>query len=71
MRFVSVDGPYSEAGPWSDWEEYPVWYVAVCDEDGEPVGKTYTCRSRDRALDLGEMMARDRRLELVNEAGFA
>ena len=63
---VMVEGPDSELN--HDFDEIPVWYVFAADDDGEEVGKVYRFRSFDAAVDLGVKMARDRRLELVNDA---
>ena len=68
-KYIFVDGPHSNATARSDWDEFPEWYVGVADNDGEPIGKTYTCHSLDAAVGLGRKMANDRNLELVNEAG--
>ncbi len=43
-------------------DEYRTWSVFEADEDGDPVGKSYTTRSRDHAHDLALKMARDRHL---------
>jgi hypothetical protein len=58
------------AGPDPDFDgtdEIPVWYVAIEDDDGDPVGKTYTLRSRAAAVALAVKMARDRGLDIVND----
>lgn len=57
----------------TDWDTYlddevHVWHVYVGDDDGEPIGTTYTVRrGRESAIELGERMARDRHLELVTD----
>lgn len=66
---VICDGPYAEQDKWGD--EFPTWVVAVSDEDGEPVGKTYTCFSFEKAQGLARNIARDRKLEFVNDASPA
>jgi len=66
---VIADGPYAEANRYGD--EFPVWYVYVADDDGEALGKVYTCKTQSRAQGLAAAIARDRRLEYVNEAGPA
>jgi hypothetical protein len=68
VQFVYVDGPYSNANAYSDWDEFPEWVVCVCDENCEPLSKVFYCRSYDSAIELGEKMARDRGLELQDDA---
>lgn len=51
--------------------EYPEWYVFAGDDDGEPVGRSYTCRSFEGAVQLARNMARDRRLPLELDASPA
>ena len=68
-RYVSVDGPYSDFN--RDGDEVPEWTVCIADDDGEPVGRIYRCRSLTTARQLGDRMARDRRMELVDEASPA
>jgi hypothetical protein len=57
---------------WSDvyqnryGDEYLKHHVGVCD-DGGPTGKVYNCASREKAITLGERMAKDRGLEFVND----
>lgn len=46
-------------------DEVLVFAVYAGDDDAEPIGPVYNCRSESAAWDLGEKMARDRRLELV------
>jgi hypothetical protein len=64
--YVVFDGPFSEPDQWGD--EFPVWFVFVADDDGEPTGKTYKVFSFDKALSLAERIAADRKLELEVEA---
>lgn len=68
-RFVVADGPYPRQA-W-DGEEEPYWVVFVANEWGDPVGKVYECASRQRAIELGARMAKDRGLPFENEAGAA
>jgi hypothetical protein len=68
---VVVDGPYANANAASDWDEFPEWTVSAVDDEGTDIGKIYRVRSYNRAVNLGEKIARDRRLELVNEAAPA
>ncbi len=65
-RGVFFDGPQSDQD--QEGEEIPVWFVYVGDEEAEPVGKTYTCLSFNQAEALAQRMAKDRRLELIQEA---
>lgn len=51
--------------------EYPEWYVYAGDDEAEPVGKSYTCRSYEGAVTLAHKMAKDRRLPLEMEASRA
>lgn len=48
-------------------DEYRTWHVAVTDQDFEPIGKIYNCSTRNVALNLGEKMSKDRKLEFVND----
>jgi hypothetical protein len=59
--FVTDDVDYDR---YAD-DEARIWTVCLGDDDGEAIGKIYTCWTRGRALELGERMARDRGLELV------
>ena len=68
QRTVLVEGPQS-GGFNRDGDEFPEWTVAIVDEDGETVGKFYRVRSYAGAIDLGQKMARDRRLPLDIDAG--
>jgi hypothetical protein len=68
-KAISVIGPEPKQNRYGD--EYPVWVVGPIDNDGEPVGKQYEVTNRERAISLGQKMAADRRLEFVNEAGYA
>ena len=43
-------------------DEYRVWSVFEADEDGEPVGKVYTDRTREAAHDLALSLSRERGL---------
>ena len=57
---VFFDGPQSD--------QIPLWVVYVGDEDANPVGKVYHSHDFKAAEQLAQDMARDRRLELINEA---
>jgi hypothetical protein len=65
-RGVFFDGPRPDQG--EDGEEVPVWVVFIGDEDAEPVGTVYRCRSFALGEGLARRMAKDRRLELIQEA---
>jgi len=65
-RGVFFDGPQSDQN--QDGDEIPVWVVYVGDEDANPVGKVYHSHDFKAAEQLAQDMARDRRLELINEA---
>ena len=65
-RGVFFDGPEPQQN--ADGDEIPTWSVYVGDEEAEPTGTVYTCFSFSFALDLANRMARDRRLELIQDA---
>ena len=65
-RGVFFEGP--ESAQDHEGEEIPVWYVFVGDKDAEPVGKVYHCYSFAPAQSLAQRMAKDRKLELIQEA---
>ena len=56
---VVATGPEPD---FNGYDEVPVWTVAIEDDDGEPVGKVYTTRSREGARALMDRLAHDRRL---------
>ena len=64
-RGVFFDGPQSDRN--DDGDEIPLWVVYVGDEDANPVGKIYHSHDFKAAEQLARNMARDRRLELINE----
>ncbi len=66
--FVMIDGPFSAANKNSDWDEFPTWFVGVCDDDGEPVDNGHTCFSADGAFDLGSKLAKVHNVELIDES---
>lgn len=69
-KYVWVTGPEAEPDRFGD--EHPVWYVGIADDDtGDFVGKTYTVRNYDRAIDLGYKIGRDRGLDVEVEADRA
>lgn len=51
--------------------EFPEWSVFAGDDDAEPTGRVYHCRSYEGAVKLAQSMARDRRLPLEMEASRA
>jgi hypothetical protein len=67
---VVVDGPFSAGNDWRDNDEIPEWIVAICaDVNGDDHDlKVYRCDSLEAARNLGCRIARERRLELVDEA---
>lgn len=65
-RGVYVEGP--EATRDHHGEEIPVWHVYIGDEEGYPKGTIYQCLAYHAAMDLSRRMARDRKMELVNDA---
>jgi len=68
-RGVFFDGPQADQD--AEGEEIPVWVVYIGNEDAEPTGKIYRCYSFELAEGLARRMAKDRRLELVQEATTA
>jgi hypothetical protein len=66
---VFVDGPFPSVD--REGEEVPEWTVYAGDDEAEPTGTVYRCSSWAGARSLGARMARDRRLELVDESGPA
>jgi len=65
-RGVFFDGPQSDQN--RDGDEVPVWVVYIGDADATPVGKVYTVGSYAYAATLARSMARERNLELVDDA---
>ena len=68
-RGVFFDGPQSDTN--ADGDEIPIWFVYVGNEQAEPQHTVYTCFSFDLANDLAHRMARDRNLELIQDASPA
>ena len=48
--------------------QIPMWVVYIGDEDANPIGTVYTVGSYAYAATLARSMARERNLELVDEA---
>lgn len=63
---IMVDGPYSNRN--DDCDEVPEWTVCAADDEANEIGKIYYCSSYESAIDLGRRMAKERHLELSNEA---
>ena len=68
-RGVYFDGPQPDQD--AEGEEIPVWIVYVGDEEAEPTGTVYHVYNFARAQALAELIAQDRRLELIHEATTA
>lgn len=64
---VIVDGPYSGGISADIGDEIPEWVVALCDDDGGEIG-THTCATYESAMELGKLLAREVKVELVIEA---
>ena len=56
-RGVFFDGPQPDQDPEGD--EFPVWVVYIGNEEAEPVGQVYQCRSFRGAEALAQRMAID------------
>jgi hypothetical protein len=69
-RGVFCDGPIAHK-PTEEAEEVPTWIVFIGTKEREPVSKTYLCHSIERAKNLAGVMARDRGMELIDEATTA
>ena len=69
-RGVFCDGPIAHK-PTEEAEEVPTWIVFIGTKEREPVFKTYLCHSIERAKNLAGVMARDRGMELIDEATTA
>lgn len=69
-RGVFCDGPIAHK-PTEEAEEVPTWIVFIGTKEREPVSKTYLCHSIERAKNLAGVMARDRGIELIDEATTA
>ncbi len=64
-RAVVSDGPFPNEN--RDGDEVPEWTVSIVDNDGDDL-RTYRVRSLAQCLSMGRTIAKDRRLEWVNEA---
>ena len=69
-RGVFCDGPIAHKLI-EEVEEVPTWIVFIGTKEREPVSKTYLCHSIERAKNLAGVMARDRGIELIDEATTA
>jgi hypothetical protein len=65
-RGVFFDGPQSDTN--ADSDEIPVWCVYVGNEAAKPIQSVHWLWSFDLAKDLAQRMARDRNLELIQDA---
>lgn len=61
-KFVIVNGPFEDFDQRDN--EILVWTVFVTNEYGDTFSRVYNCRSKARAIQLGDQMARDRRLPI-------
>ncbi len=64
---VILDGPYSAGISADIGDEIPEWIVALCDDDGSDI-ETHTCATYESAMELGKLLAREMKIELVIEA---
>ncbi len=69
-RGVFCDGPIAHK-PTEEADEIPTWIVFIGTKEREAVSKTYLCHSIERAKNLAGVMARDRGIELIDEANTA
>lgn len=67
VTYVIVDGPYSGGISADIGDEIPEWVVAMCDDDGNDI-ETQTCATYESAMELGTLLAREMKVELVIEA---
>ena len=68
-RGVFFDGPHFPDSQLSTLNsQLPEWVVYVGDQDANPIGKVYTVGSYAYAATLARSMARERNLELIDEA---
>ncbi len=64
---IIVDGSYSGGISADIGDEIPEWVVALCDDDGSDI-ETHTCATYESAMELGKLLAREMKVELVIEA---
>lgn len=64
---IIVDGPYSGGISADISDEIPEWVVALCDDDGSDI-EIHSCATYESALELGKLLAREMKIELVIEA---
>lgn len=67
VKCIIVDGPYSAGISADIGDEIPEWVVALCDDDGSDI-ETHTCATYESAMELGKLLAREMKVELVIEA---
>lgn len=63
---IIFDGPYPTQD--NNGDEVPYWSVFAASEDGEPTSRVYECHTYTGARALAQRMARDRRVELAQDA---
>ena len=63
---VFFDGPQSDQD--HEGDEIPMWVVYIGDEDASPIGTVYHVGSYAYAATLARSIARERNLELIDEA---
>ncbi|OQY99651.1 MAG: hypothetical protein B6D41_01080 [Chloroflexi bacterium UTCFX4] len=67
VKCVIVDGPYSGGISEDIGDEIPEWVVALCDDDSSDI-ETHTCATYESAMELGKLLAREMKIELIIEA---
>lgn len=67
VKCVIIDGPYSGGISADIGDEIPEWIVALCDDDGGDI-ETHTCATYESAMELGTLLAREMKIELIIEA---
>ena len=66
---VHFEGPEPDQD--SQGEEIPVWSVYAATDDGDLRSKVYHCSTYSAGWGLAQRMAKDRKLQLINEADQA
>lgn len=64
---IIVDGPYSGGISAHIGDEIPEWVVALCDDDGGDI-EAHTCATYESAMELGKLLSREMKVELIIEA---
>ena len=70
VSYVAADGPRSAGVNEMSGIEFPEWVVAVVDAEDEDI-KVYCVGSYEKSQSLGQKIADDRKVEFVNDAGYA